>query len=278
MTKQLNFVQLFSDMFAYLRTYSFGLLPYLVIMVVAISFIDQLVLAAFGDTLGGLVSVLTTIAVSAPFGVLMYRRGLQLDRQGQWISDSWKLGLAQALVYMLFAILLVLIVMFLAVFGGILAGAAGLDPSAVADSFSAGNIREALGGTEVFVLSALIAVSVLALLWVSARLMVFGVATIDEGRLMIFRTWSWTKGAVIKIGLFFMIVMVPALLILGGTVYAVTNSLAAGNNEYGLERWLIESASMAPAQIIVFLLGHAVAVAVYSQIVPEKADYEAAFS
>ena len=266
--------QLFGDMFGYLRRHTLSLLPYLAATIIAIIIVDELIYTSLGDSLGGLLSALMTIIISAPMGVLMYRRGLELDRTGQWVADSWSLGLAQLLVYMLFGILLVLIFMFLAIFVGILAGASGFDPSVIADSFEGGRISETLGGIEVFLLSALVIISLFALLWVSIRLVVFGVATVNEGRLMIFRTWGWTKGNAIKIGTFSVIVLLPIL----GTFLLVIGSFYSIESATSLEARLIESVALAPIQLATFLLGHAAAIAVYRQVSPDTVDYDVTFS
>jgi len=274
MVTKVKLGQLFGDMFGYLRTHTLGLLPYLALVVVLIIIVDELLYASFDDTLGWFLSALTTVFISAPIGVMMYRRALGLERAGQWVSDSWSLGLAQLLVYMLFGILLTLIFMFLALFVGILAGVSGFDPSSLADSFETGRISEALGGTEAVLLSALVAVSTLALLWVSIRLVVFGIATVNEGRLMIFRTWNWTKGNAIRIGIFCAIVLLPVSLI----PFLVMTGFPQFESSNSLQMRLTHSAVIAPIQIAIFLLGHAAAIAVYRQVAPATVDYEATFS
>lgn len=57
----------------------------------------------------------------------------------------------------------------------------------------------ALGADGMFVFFSLLSVLIVFVLWISARLVLAYPATVAEGRMRIFDTWAWTKGAALAV-------------------------------------------------------------------------------
>jgi membrane-anchored glycerophosphoryl diester phosphodiesterase (GDPDase) len=97
-----------------------------------------------------------------------------------------------------FFVLIMMLVGFFAiafVLGAQLAGA-GLtqqdfqgDPTPAAEKLS-----DALGQQGMMIFGLMLGVILVAAIWVNARLILAGPATVAEGRMLAFTTWSWTKG------------------------------------------------------------------------------------
>lgn len=278
MDDKLKIGQLFADTFTVLREYTLGMLPFLIAIILVAATVDLVLNIVAGSGLAPILSVFTTVFITAPVGVLMYRRALNTAGTRSLVSDSWALALAQLLVCFLFLILSVFVLLFLVLFTGILAGASGFDPSQIDfDAFKLGEIAATLGLPGQFVLSALVILSTLALVWASVRLILFGAATVNEQQVMIFRTWGWTKGHSLRLGVFCLCLLVP----LGALVFGLPKALAhlplSIHSVHPSSVWARQVLLEGPSTIIAFLGGHAAAIAVYRQLGPRNINYNEAF-
>ena len=203
-------------------------------------------------------------------------------------SDVWRLLRANAAVYALSLLISIIVIVFLSIAAGILINASGYQPEAGDDPTDIIRSMAALstsGGA--IVLYVLMAMIFALLIWLAFRLMLYGVATVAGGRIMIFQTWPWTKGYLWKL----QIITTVALL----APYLVSQLLIAGLSEslgypsvFSLDRamnyvpdgMLIPLALAFAGTLItapVYLLGHGMAASIYRQISPHKVDVEATF-
>ena len=109
---------------------------------------------------------------------------------------------ANLAVYVAFLFIGFFVGFFLLILPGILIEAAGqytIDadspPALVQDAFLA------MLGTSYGAMYLLVcALGTIFLLWAALRLTLFGAATAERGEAMVFRTWRWTRGAVLRLG------------------------------------------------------------------------------
>lgn len=131
-----------------------------------------------------------------------------------------------------------------------------------------------VSGFEGWLLIALVSLATLFLVWFSVRLFCFGVATVLEGKIRIFRTWAWTKGQALKLTmgsviiivlplLFALVAMVAAELPLYNVLgFSVLNPITAWERA-------LSDLLYALALLPFFLLGHGFAVATYNRLRPQ---------
>lgn len=143
------------------------------------------------------------MAVAAFGAGVQLSRGLYRQLIGPRPGGFLALAHANLAVYFLFLMMLVFILPFLNLMLGILIEAKGtftLDKEATAETVRRATLDlmpSAYGAVMVAVSAA--AAGLLA--WLGLRLVLIGAATVDRGGAHVFRTWPWTNGHVVKLGL-----------------------------------------------------------------------------
>ena len=160
------------------------------------------VLTLLGQGWGGyFLWLLASFAAGMAFQAAMLRAAVRGEGGGaiplRWGMDEWRL-LGATLVFLFFLIVVLMIPsIMLMMFIGILTGASGVSIETLENNPEAA--AQALGGVGgLFILVATIAIMA-AFLYIVLRLIVFSAATIGERRLMLFSTWGWTQGNVLRI-------------------------------------------------------------------------------
>lgn len=231
-----------------------------------------------------IIAYLVEIILTCMVAVVFYRLAVDEGQPGEKIvRNTRNLFLAMALVSILFGIVLFLLLLFFSIFSGILLATTGFDPVAVENdpALWGDEVSRLLGSPAGLVLSILVLMALAGLFWLSARLVLYGVTTVVSGRIRVFQTWGWTRGAGLGITIAGS-VMVFLPLVLAILVALFLESAVTGTS------LLEESVLSVPQNIMVevgtlvlswpiFLLGHGFAVAVYNQLCPELLDVEEAF-
>lgn len=279
MREKLDMRQVFADAFDFLQTQMVGLMPLLLLAILMLSIAQYVTVTFISPVLGAGIFYVIELVTLSGVGAVAYRRALGLQMTKTWLAATLSLSLAQLLVELLFTIIASLLLAFLAMFAGILlsAGEAGLsDGFASADEFYA--LVSAISVPSQIILGLFVIVSSLALVWTSARLILFGVATLAYERLMIFRTWGWTAGHALRIMAFAAIFLSPVWLLYLLAEFAVPIEPPAPG-ESDLLRWRPgDTVVYVGMTFIYFLLGHAAAVAVFKQLAPDFEDHQTAFT
>lgn len=235
----------------------------------------------------GLIAIFTGCFWSAT----MYRRLLPEAGTRTVFSDAIRLFLANLAVYGLFFIILFLLTLFFSIFAGVLINASGYDPSQSGQSpEEVWRSIEALNQSGAAVLLyLLLVVSAGGLIWLGLRLFLFGVATVAERHLTIFRSWPWTSRHVARIALLWVsLQFVPWLILsliasgalhLGGlqtifTFYTGAPASAGTAGPLGLAG-LVALATLILAPF--YWLGHGLAAALYNRLAPNKVDADTTF-
>ncbi|MEQ8556675.1 MAG: hypothetical protein RIB03_00020 [Henriciella sp.] len=233
---------------------------------------------------------LVTVFVGCFWSADMYRHLLPDAGRSSIFPDAARLFLANLAVYALYFILLFLLTLFFSLFAGVLIGTAGYDPSTVGDSAeSVQQSIEALadsGGATVLYI--LLFIASLGLLWLGMRLFLFGVATVAEGRLAIFRTWPWTRGYVLRIGVLWLVLQALPWLVLSALTIAIQHlagmetlltwfgPVPSGPEPSMLKVCIVDgfcALLMAPW----IWIGHGLAVALYQRLGANAVDAETTF-
>jgi len=239
-----------------------------------------------------LAGILLGLASSCAWAVSVYRRLLPRVSQNSFAADTSKLVVANILVILVFVLVAFMIGLFLVIFSGIMIVASGYDPSGRDAADISGSIAALQASGGIWLIYALSAVGMVVLVWFGLRLILYGVATVIQGRVIVFRSWGLTKGAAVKIALLAaLFVGVPFVLLM------LANETTA--HMLGLETWWAEGGfsfeeSATPVtggilqstlgwglaalyQLPVFLLGHSLAAALYRRLGPETVDAEGTF-
>lgn len=146
-----------------------------------------------------LLLVLASAFVTVPFLAGQYRRALGLSggsglRLG---GDEARLAGATAAVYFFFVILMVIGGFLVLIASTIGLVASGVDLQSAPQEPQA--LLAAIGPRGLIVLAVCAAPLIGAMIWISARLVCYGAASIDRQQIMTFSTWSWTKGSALRI-------------------------------------------------------------------------------
>lgn len=163
-----------------------------------------------------------------PFAAAHYRVSARSEplRLGLGGDEARLLGASIALGFFNF-IIFVIGGFFTIILMGVLLAGSGIqmpqDPGTTPQE-----LFEALGlrGVSLLVLSLL--PLLVALVWVSVRLILVGAATIGERRVLVFETWSWTKGNFLRLLGAVLLLAVP--LLLGAQVIASGAEMLAGGS------------------------------------------------
>lgn len=196
MTELPTFPNLVSDSLARTRALIVPSLPYAVLFAVACGVLVWAAGVLPEDGAGffpfaGL--ALLTLFAHSLFSVSMYMAALDLD--AQLLVRAWKLSLAWILVLVIAAIGASMIILFFALIGASLGVVSGESGQEITDM--AAQMRE--GGTfwPLFIVFLL---TLFGVFWFAVRMMTFAAATSARGRVHVFRTWAWTKGAFSRLG------------------------------------------------------------------------------
>ena len=232
-----------------------------------------------------------TVFVGCFWSADMYRKLLPEAGNGPVLGDAARLFLANLAVYGLYFILGFLLTLFFSIFAGILIGEAGYDPSdsgTTADTVQR-SIEALSGSGGAVVLYVLLLASLAGLVWVGLRLFLFGAATVAEGKITIFRSWSWTSRHVARLALLWLFLqalpwivlslLASGLLHLAGmeTVYSLMSG--TGESASGLPAWQASAMNGAATLVMApfYWLGHGLAVAFYTRLSPTRVDAETTF-
>lgn len=235
---------------------------------------------------------LVTVFVGCFWSADMYRKLMPKDAPQSLFVDAGRLFLANLAVYGLYFILGFLLTLFFSIFAGVLIGTAGYDPSSQASPEQVQQSIEALNSSGgAVLLYILLVVAAAGVIWLGLRLFLFGAATVGEGRLTIFRSWRWTRGHVVRIGLLWALlqflpwvvltVLASGLLHLAGveTVFSYATAGQAAGMSGALPDWgqpvLTGLATLILAPF--YWLGHGLAVTLYSYLGPQGIDAGDAF-
>ncbi len=205
------------------------------------------------------------IGVSCAWGAAIYRQLLAPKTGNSLAKDTGKLILANLLVFMAFVIVAFIAMLFLVIVSGILVVASGYDPSAADPSDISGSMDALRRSGAVWLLYGLIAVVAGVLVWFALRLVLYGAATIARGRVLVFQSWSLSKGAVVRIALLagvFVAIPAAALMLAHLNHVPAVLWLAVPGGSVSLQGVLLGVALNAAA----FLFGHSFAAALYRRL------------
>jgi hypothetical protein len=231
-----------------------------------------------------------TIFVGCFWSATMYRRLLPEAGTRSVMADAIRLFLANTAVYGLFFIIGFLLTLFFSLFSGVLIATSGYDPSEGSSPDEVWRSVEALSNSGgAMVLYALLIVAASALVWLGLRLFLFGVASVAERHLTIFRSWPWTDKHVARIALLWVsLQLVPWLilsLVASGVLHAggfdTVFSFYVGPQPDGSAASDITFAALSAVSTLLFApfywLGHGLAVALYRRLAPNRVDAETTF-
>ena len=238
-----------------------------------------------------LIASVLTVFIGCFWSADMYRKILPEAGTRTVIGDAVRLLMANMAVYGLYFLLLFLLTLFFSVFAGVLIGSAGYDPSGAADSSQAvwESMRALSASGGAIVLYLLLLIAAAALVWLGLRLFLFGVATVAERDLTIFRSWAWTSKHVSRIALLWVFLqLLPWLILtlvasgvmyLAGfpTIYSVYNAVPA---DLPVDVLLMRGVATVAATLVTapfFWLGHGLAAALYQRLAPNRVDADATF-
>jgi len=232
------------------------------------------------------------LASSCAWAVSVYRGLLPRSSQGSVAADISKLVIANLLVFLVFALVAFMIGLFLVIFSGIMIAASGYDPSGSDAADISGSIAALQASGGIWMIYALSAAGLVVLIWFGLRLILYGAATVIQGRVIVFQSWGLTKGAVVKIALLAVLFMgVPfVLMVIAGEATAHVLGLETFWSEAGFSfeesatpvtggilqsaiGWVLTALYQMPG----FLLGHSLAAALYRRLGPEAVDAEITF-
>lgn len=164
----------------------------------------------------GLALVLTiaTGAISIPYVAGQYRRALGLGPIGLQLGAD-ELRLLGAMLAINFFYLIVLVIGgFLAIiFSTIGLISVGVNVQSAPQEPQA--MLEALGPRGLIVLAVCMTPLIGAMIWIGARLICYGPATVAHRQIMVFSTWDWTKDCALRIVLAIMALVLPLALGVG---------------------------------------------------------------
>lgn len=152
---------------------------------------------------GGWVALIALTAVlvaGASWSVAMYRR-LMPEISVSLALGTRLLSVANALVYMLFGLLVFILMLALFLITLMLAVGSGYDMSADQTESMETSLELLRTSGAIWIWYAIIAAIVGVLGWFAVRLLVFGAATMDIGAVRIFQTWGWTKGRLVTLAI-----------------------------------------------------------------------------
>lgn len=143
----------------------------------------------------GVMACIWLVAVSRA-AAFIYTELFESADTERLITPALRLLAANALLVFFFSLVSFILGLFLIIFSVILVVVSGYDPS----SADPGDVNASLDALRASGAIWLLYLAMLAgaffYVWLMLRLILVGAATFRERRLMIFRTWDWTKGRV----------------------------------------------------------------------------------
>lgn len=216
--------------------------------------------SAIGDAAPA-IAALGVFFVGIEFSLVVYRTML-----GTGQGDRLRLVHANLAVYIAFLFVGVFIGFFLAVLPGILleaSGRADLNAETPPEEVQAA-LREMLPTPYGWVLALACLAGAGALAYMAVRLLVFGAATVEMRQTMVFRTWSWTKGHALRIGLATLATHVVPFAVAVSINSAVRGPLWASGAAGAFLAGVLDVLLLVPF----ILAGHGLAVAVLRRLRP----------
>lgn len=130
---------------------------------------------------------------------LLYRAADQHGRTTSFITDWRNVFVSHILVAVFFGTVLFIASLFLIILAGVLVAVSGHDPTTADPSDTAASLEALQQSGAIWILYTLLGVGAAGCIWLLARILIAGPATIGEGRVMVFRTWGMTKPLLIRI-------------------------------------------------------------------------------
>ena len=221
--------------------------------------------SAIGDAAPA-IAALVVFVVGIEFSLVVYRAMLE-TRTG----DRLRLAHANLAIYVAFLLVGVFVGFFLLILPGILLKASGrveIDAETPPDVVQAALIDmlpTAFGA--VLILACVAGAAVL--FYMALRLLLIGAATVATGQTLVFRTWSWTKGHALRLGLAALVTHILPFAVAVLINWGLRN--AWGDSALGA----FLSGAVGMALLVPFLLGgHGLAVAALHRLHPETAPTE----
>lgn len=166
-----------------------------------------------------LLASLLTVVVQAPVLAAYLRRALSrgVDPLALRLGADERnvVGVSLSLAFFFSIVIVVSVLIIGAALGALLAGS-GMDPESMQRLPAEERMQtfmEALGNDGRVVLLTLAAAVLAGLIWLSARLALAVPATVAEGRMRAFSTWSWTRGNAAPIAACLVLVTLGAVLL-----------------------------------------------------------------
>lgn len=209
------------------------------------------------------IAALSLFMVGSACSLKLYRVML-----GSQTGDLWRLMHANIAVYIAFFFIGFFILFFVGAVGVALVQMSGVvDLAGEVDDDQMRTALSAMMPTPYgWVLLLVFAAGIGGLCFLALRLLVFAAATVASGQTMVFRTWGWTKGQVVPLGVAALATHVLPFLLALLVNQAVQPALGGD----GAGAFL--SGAVALALLLPFLLaGHGLAVAALKRLAPEKA-------
>jgi hypothetical protein len=184
----------------------------------------------FADREEGNVFGLFSFVVSIMAAGALLRLAFQRDQPGrpdfrigpqglQWRGPEWRLTGAALLLLLVF-FLMSLALIFVLVLFGVFLGLTGV-MSGIGEGASADQIAERLGPGAAGGLALMLLAFLVAVLWLAVRLALYSPATVAQGRIQLFATYSLTKGRFWKLLGTIVLASLPTIvagLVAGGVV------------------------------------------------------------
>lgn len=205
------------------------------------------------------------------WGAAIYRQQLRPDAETKFWQDYIRLLVAALLYGLALFLILFIVALALILMSVVLVVASGYDPSATGPNSVDGSIAALRASGAIWLLYALLAAGAAAVWWLCLRLMLYGAATIARGKVLIFQTWPWTKGHVLRLGLISLIfIVLPTGLYLGfAQMFGAPVPIFASDANHGSNAIGVAVAA-ALIQAVIFLVGHVLASVVYRLIAADK--------
>ena len=234
-----------------------------------------------GGVWAGLIALTAVLIAGASWSAAMYRR-LMPETDQSIASTARLLSVANALVYMLFGLLVFILMLALFLITLMLAVGSGYDMSADQTESMETSLELLRTSGAIWIWYAIIAAIVSVLGWFAVRLLVFGAATVETGAVRVFQTWGWTKGRLVTLSLASTaLIALPFMLVMAAQLplaALVGEPMGWAPWAVGLEVAEIEAAPFANVALfwgvsaaiatVPIALGHGLAVQVYRVVKP----------
>jgi hypothetical protein len=173
--------------------------------------------------------------------------------RARWTSDGWRVWGAMAIVFFFLFIVftLVTIPVLITLATGPLSRYAGDLESAGQDQSAVMGVMTRFAEENPGVLLALTLFYLAVWLLLTSRLYLAAPASLDQGRILVFDTWKWTKGAMLRIAGARLLLLVPANVLVGAFGYFVGR--AVGINTFDMAS-VADAATSNPAGTLIYAL------------------------